>query len=285
MLQAKTPKLSIGMATFDDHDGVYFTIQALRMYHPICSTDDVEFVVIDNNPNSNHGLTVKNFTNGWINGKYIPYSNKKSTSIRNEVFRNARGEYTLCVDCHVMIESGGITALMDYYVNNPDTNNLVQGPLWYDDLTNYSTHFDTVWRENMYGIWGTNGDAYKEGLPFEIPMQGLGLFSCKTDKWLGFSDKFRGFGGEEGYIHEKFRQNGGKCVCLPNLKWMHRFNRPDGIKYPLDLNDRIWNYIIGGMELYKDETHPFMLSIKEHFKDKISDKLYNNYIELAKANI
>jgi len=285
MLQAKTPKLTIGMCCYDDFDGVYFTIQALRMYHPICSTDEVEFIVVDNKPDGAHGLTVKNFVNGWVKGAYIPYTEKKSTSIRNEIFKHAKGEYTLCIDCHVMIESGGITALMEYYANNPDTNNLVQGPLWYDDLKNYSTHFDTVWRDNMYGIWDTNVPSYKEGLPFEIPMQGLGLFSCKTDKWLGFSDKFRGFGGEEGYIHEKFRQNGGKCVCLPNLKWMHRFNRPDGIKYPLDLNDRIWNYIIGGMELYKDETHPFMLSVKEHFKDKISDKLYHNYIELAKSNI
>jgi hypothetical protein len=27
--------LTIGMATYDDYDGVYFTLQSLRMYHPV----------------------------------------------------------------------------------------------------------------------------------------------------------------------------------------------------------------------------------------------------------
>jgi hypothetical protein len=26
--------LSIGMATYDDYDGVYFSVQAIRLYHP-----------------------------------------------------------------------------------------------------------------------------------------------------------------------------------------------------------------------------------------------------------
>ena len=28
------PQLTIGMATYDDYDGVYFTVQALRLFHP-----------------------------------------------------------------------------------------------------------------------------------------------------------------------------------------------------------------------------------------------------------
>ena len=39
------------------------------------------------------------------------------------------------------------------------------------------------------------------GEPFEIPMQGLGMFSCRKEAWLGFNPLFNGFGGEEGYIH------------------------------------------------------------------------------------
>ena len=48
------PKLTIGMAHFDDYDGLYFTIQALRLYHAE-AMKDVELVVIDNNPESPHG--------------------------------------------------------------------------------------------------------------------------------------------------------------------------------------------------------------------------------------
>jgi hypothetical protein len=80
-------------------------------------------------------------------------------------------------------------------------------------------------------------------------MQGLGLFTCRKDAWLGFNPRFRGFGGEEFYIHEKFRNAGRTCWCLPWLRWLHRFGRPRGVSYPLSVEDRIWNYVVGWTEL------------------------------------
>ena len=56
------------MATYDDFDGVYFTIQALRMYHEICQSNDVEFLVLDNNPDGKHAQTLSGFVNGWTGG-------------------------------------------------------------------------------------------------------------------------------------------------------------------------------------------------------------------------
>ena len=65
------PFLTIGMATFDDFHGVYFSIQALRMYHPEVM-DDTEILIIDNNPKGEHGKQVKKFS-GWTpNVRYIP---------------------------------------------------------------------------------------------------------------------------------------------------------------------------------------------------------------------
>jgi hypothetical protein len=80
-------------------------------------------------------------------------------------------------------------------------------------------------------------------------MQGLGVFSCRKRAWPGFHPGFRGFGGEEGYIHEKFRQAGRRCLCLPSLRWMHRFGRPSGAKYPLSVDDKLRNYLLGHAEL------------------------------------
>ncbi len=40
----QTRKLTIGMATYDDYDGVYFTVQAIRLYHPEI-LEEVEFVI------------------------------------------------------------------------------------------------------------------------------------------------------------------------------------------------------------------------------------------------
>ena len=47
----------------------------------------------------------------------------------------------------------------------------------YDDLENISTHFDPIWRGQMWGIWGSDERGKDpDGEPFEIPMQGLGAF-------------------------------------------------------------------------------------------------------------
>ena len=67
-----------------------------------------------------------------------------------------------------------------------------------------------------------------DGEPFEIPMQGLGVFACRKRAWPGFNAAFHGYGGEEGYLHEKFRRTGARCLCVPWLRWMHRFKHPAG---------------------------------------------------------
>jgi hypothetical protein len=181
-----------------------------------------------------------------------------------------------------MFEPNAITNLLKYYEDNPNTKNLVQGPLLYDDLKHTSTHFDTVWRGHMYGIWATNQEALDKNEPFEIPMMGLGMFSCKTSEWQGFNENFRGFGGEEGYIHEKFRRAGGKCICLPNVKWIHRFGRPGGVPYPNTYEDRLWNYFTGWLEILKDPNDPFFESIVEAFKDKMPEATIKNIFEQIK---
>ena len=262
--------LTIGMSTYDDYDGLFFTIQALRMYHPECNSSDIEFIVIDNNSNGKYGKYNKNFVENWLNGKYIAYTERAGTACSREaIFKHSEAEYTMCIDSHIMIESGGISSLLKYYSENPDTKNLIQGPLLHDDLKSYSTHFEPVWRDSMYGIWETDKEKMEKGEPFKIPMMGLGLFSCKTSEWAGFNKRFIGFGGEEGYIHEKFRKNGGDCLCLPSLKWNHRFARPLGVTYPNILEQRVWNYFLGWLEITQDPNHEFIKSIYEHFKGKI----------------
>ena len=265
--------LTIGMATFDDFDGVYFSIQAIRMFHPEVA-NNIEFLIIDNNPNSAHGQETKNFCNHVQNIKYVPFEKYKSTSIRNKIFEYASHPYVLSMDCHVFFEAGSLKKLMDYYSSNPNTEDLLQGPLLYDNLQGIASHFDPVWRSQMYGVWETDRRALnKNADPFEIPMQGLGVFSCKKDSWLGFNSLFKGFGGEEGYIHEKFRKNGHKALCLPFLRWAHRFARPNGVKYPLLLNDKIRNYFIGHIELGMNPQ-----PIIDHFKEwKPEKELINLY--------
>lgn len=240
---------------YDDYDGVYFSIQSLRMNHPEV-LDRLEFVIINNNPKSKHGKAIHKFKN-WIQEpvQYLEFDGFSSTAIRNKVFEIAETDYVLCMDSHVLIVPGALKKLINFYDTNQDDGNLLQGPLLYDDLKSISTHFNLIWRDYMYGVWGTDPRGTDpKSAPFEIAAQGLGLFSCRKENWLGFSKLFRGFGGEEGYIHEKYRKAGKKTLCLPFLQWVHRFDRPDGVPYRLQMEDRFRNYMIGFKEVYSDVT-------------------------------
>ena len=50
------------------------------------------------------------------------------------MFAEAAGEFVLCMDCHVFIVPGALRRLLDYFDAHPDTRDLLQGPLVYDDL-------------------------------------------------------------------------------------------------------------------------------------------------------
>jgi hypothetical protein len=249
--------LTIGMATYKDFDGVYFTLQALRLYQDMA---DTELLVIDN-----YGCEdTRQLVEGWVHGRYVLATAVGGTAApRDLVFREARGAAVLCCDSHVLFAPGAVARLKAYYRDHPDCRDLLQGPLVYDDLQNLSTHFAPEWRAEMWGTWATDPRGLDpEGDPFEIPMQGLGAFSCRKEAWPGFNPRFRGFGGEEGYIHEKFRRAGGRCLCLPWFRWLHRFGRPAGVPYPLTVEDKLRNYVIGHAELGLDLT-----PVLEHFAE------------------
>jgi hypothetical protein len=72
--------------------------------------------------------------------------------------------------------------------------------------------------------------------------------------WPGFNPAVRGFGGEEDSIYEKFRQAGGRCLCLPWVRWVHRFSRPSGVPYPLLVKEKLRISLSGCTELGLDPT-------------------------------
>lgn len=255
-------KLCIGMATYDDYDGVYFSIQSMRLFHPEI-LDHVEFLVIDNNPAGRCSASLKKLDTMIGRYRYIPNGKIAGTAVRDYVFSEANADYVMCMDSHVLVEAGAIAKLINYFDENPNCMDLLQGPLLNDGFKFVSTHFRPKWSAGMYGTWGTDSRGKdKEGEPFEIEMQGLGLFACRKNAWLGFNENFSGFGGEEGYIHEKYRQAGHKTMCLPFLRWLHRFDRPLGPPNEVTWIDRVRNYAIGHRELGLDTTE-----MKEHFTE------------------
>ncbi len=280
--QISTRKLTIGMLTFDDFHGVYFTIQSIQLHHPEI-LKDVEFLILDNSPESKHGKAVKELTN-WVKAcpiRYVPVTDATGTALRDRIFRMANTLAVLCVDCHVMFPAGVLQKLVEFFDSGKDEGNLLHGPMLYDNMEIGATHMDMVWREGMLGIWATDKRGLDEnGEPFEIPAHGLGMFACRRDAWLGFNSGFRQFGGEECYIHEKFCKAGKKAVCLPFLRWLHRFSRPDGAPYPNSWEARIKNYAIGHAELYGADN-PKMREMVEHFSALLPSVKVNTIVEAA----
>ena len=260
--------LTVGMPTFDDWDGVFFTLNALRMYHAEVA-DKIEFIVVDNNPNGAHAKFNKKLVEQVANATYVAEGNWKGPWVKDLVIRNANTPYSLCMDSHVLLTPGSIAKLVTFYesleagtldhipaARQPGRDDLYHGPLIYDDLNTVSTHFDLVWRGQMWGIWATDERGKDpNGPPFEIPAQGMGLFTCRKEAWTsvgGFNRMMRGFGGEEGYIHNKFKQAGRTTWCLPFLRWLHRFDRATSQGYELTWENKVRNYYIAFLELGLD---------------------------------
>jgi hypothetical protein len=237
------------MATYDDYDGVFFSIQAIRMFHPEVEAD-VDFLVLDNHPDGPCSAALKKLENHVPGYRYVPVADARGTWTKFRAFDETDSDSVLGIDSHVFIYRGAIARLIAHLDAEPQCRDFLQGPLLSDDLTRLATHLEPRWRGGFYGTWEFRADDLEiDSPPFEIPMQGLGLFACRRGAWPGVNPRFSGFGGEEGYIQEKFRQRGGRTLCLPYLRWLHRFERPMGIPFPNTWEDRVRNYLIGHAEL------------------------------------
>lgn len=277
-------KLTIGMATYNDYDGVYFTIQSLRMYHPEVM-DDVEFVIINNSSDEKYHAGLQELCSHVKQPiKYVQFTDYSSTAVRNLIFEHATTPYVLVIDCHVLMEAGSIKKLIEFYDSGKDQGNLLQGPLLHDDLSSVSTSFNDKWGSGMQGQWQKDAQYVNaDSEPFEIFAQGLGMFTCRKDSWLKYNENFRGFGGEEVYIHTKYRIAGKKVLCLPFARWVHRFTRIAGTPYPNRWVDRYRNYIIGRLEFglnYDDVDKEFENLVTKERRQEIKMEVSRLFIPI-----
>ena len=265
--------LTIGMPTYNDFDGVFFTVQALRLSQDLA---DTEILVVDNFGCDHTRAFIENCDSPAI--RYVRRTEITGTApAKDRVFREATGDAVLCCDSHILFAPDAIARLKAWWQERPGSLDLVQGPLLHDDLVSVSTHFDPVWSDEMWGTWATDPRGLDpDGEPFDIPMQGLGVFSCLREAWPGFNPLFRGFGGEEGYLQEKVRQRGGRTLCLPFLRWSHRFGRPNGVPYPLFTEHKFRNYLLGHYELGLDPA-----PVLAHFGQRLSPEAIAGQIVLA----
>lgn len=235
-------KWSIGLPCYNNFTEVWFTVQALRLYHDLT---DSEIIIIDNFGD----LGLKDYVRqkGGQTVKYHCFNQVKGVShAKNAVFSVAKGDYVLIMDSHILLKPGAL----DISINNDD---LYQGPLLNASCDSYLTGWEPNWRRRMWGTWSKPIKELPDS-PFEIWAQGAGFFACRRESFLGFNEDFRGFGAETGYIQEKYRRAGRRVWCHPKLVWQHYFcsgkclgGRP--IPYPLRMQDRVRNYLLAFQEL------------------------------------
>lgn len=250
--------LTIGMASYDDFDRLRDTIQAIRFYQR--NLFNYELVVVHNNPDSEDGKATKAWVEGWANNagtvaRYFGLPHPVGTSApRDMIFQVAEGRVVCVLDPHVMVALGAYTKILQYFADNPGSKDIVSGPVIFEALLEGASHLDDVWRGEMWGTWGWDAraaDARAE--PFEVWGQGLGLFAMLKSEWPGFNKHATGFGGEEGYIHEKVRARGGKAICLPAARWIHAWSEsrpgPRKTAYFAPRYKKVRNYVLEFGEL------------------------------------
>lgn len=271
------PELTLAMSTLNDHEGVWWTLQILTSFHADVLSR-CQLLVVDQDPESDHGQETARLVRRkmqrradreglWHSVKYVPMQSPRGIGpARNRLFQDSDADRVLVLDSHVLLPSGVIAKLLTYYGNHPDCRDLLVGPLLSDSGGFVGTHQELRWRSEAWGVWARDEELYDlEAPPKEVPMQGLGLFSCRKDAFPGFHPQQQGFGCAEAVIAEKFRLRGDRVLCLPFLRWIHRFVRLGGPPYPVYRVDKVSNYLIEMLSLEMDPSELF-----EHFAGKLT---------------
>ena len=238
----KQPKLTIGMACFDDPQGVWWTLSAIRQYHVDIAREDVDLLVINDHPSFSQDLmNMCALTKTRLVHKP---KNRGPAHAKNSIWENAIGSHVLMLDCHVLLGKNSVDYILDAIDKDEIKQDMWCGPLRGEGGSVIATELDPELRGDFFGVWSVK-DADKV---HEIGAHGSAYALMKKEHWPTFSNNFRGFAGEEIYIHDKVRKNGGKVVYHPSLGWVHRFPRFGPVPYTLTLNDKMHNYCIAAYE-------------------------------------
>jgi len=230
-------KFNLAIPVYDDFDSVSVATIANAHFH---RKHINEIVIVDNNPDSHEGQALKKLcaSAGW---KYVAYRNAIGTAAAKDMaIRSCQG-WTVCMDSHVVLLPGFFDKL-----DLLDDKALYHGPLVMDNGQSVATSLSEEWSDGMKGKW--QNDGFADGI-HSIKNNGTGMFVVNADHWLGYNPNFRGFGGEEWYLQQKYIKYGNGAYLHTAMKWWHRFGCPRGKKYPLKAFDKFRNYMIGFEEL------------------------------------
>jgi hypothetical protein len=260
--------IGISIPPNEEYSAIWASLNSIFAHHAEALVGlKVEVLVIDGNPGDKSSEAVKAWVERKIKpvatGKYVAYSGPGGTAQpRNAIFEHASGEVVVTFDPHVLLETGALKSVVDYFKARPKSLDLLVGPL-VDDSGSVSTHQRLEWGAGALGVWTGDKTVNPDSPPKPVDQQGLGCFAMRREAWPGFHSDFREFGGCETYLCEKVRLKGGEVKLVPKFRWRHRFQRPWGVTYAASTRQRLKNYLTGFLELGRTD---WILSCLDHYR-------------------
>lgn len=179
-------ELTIGMPVYRDLGGPWATVDSLIHHHHVLPQNGMEILVIDNAPDSAEGKELARWAK-LVGIRYEPYGDCEGPAgAKDEVFRRARGRVVACLDSHVLLRPGAVTALRRHFAGRnaeKHARDLVSGPQVFDH-GQIATHLDRQWGGGMLGRWALAwyGPGNRLIYPRELPgnrMEWLDVRACK----------------------------------------------------------------------------------------------------------
>ena len=278
--------LTIGMAVYKEPDNVWFTLTALHANHP-----KVQYLVVDNSPERSErtaGICRA------VGGRYVHRPDLTGTSApRDAVMRLASTPWVMCVDSHIIFETGAIQRTLDY-LDKADTKPLYQGPLAGDDGVATYTHWTQPKPPGLWGEWETvyqkdgrlftvrfgegvarvdwatkevidtipsaeyRGHAAQGWFPVDAETPPFEIPMLGLGCFLSHRSAWKGFNPLfQGFGGEEGYLHGkmGSTTLLPWLRWRHLFRDATiAPPYKTVLEDHTWNLLVGHRELGIEAT-------------------------------
>lgn len=213
------PVLSIVIPVRGKANELWFTLQGLLHAG---FQDQVEILVVDNDPSQEVREVCEYFSRPML--RYIEAGEIKGVNYPRSVGAdNARGQWLMMLDSHVLMEPGSYTTILNRIKKDCyPPRSLVHCGVSFGAPAVWGSYRLTL-ETNFWGTWHylVRPEAKQ---PYPIAATGNWAFITRLEDWRfcgGFNEAFRGYGGDEIYLQLKFWRAGGQVLLDPLLKGSH----------------------------------------------------------------
>ena len=287
-MEKKVPvtKVSVVISARDEMPNIVHTVHSIiNDLETFLERREWEIIVVDNgsqDENSWRFLAERGlYAHGNVRVLHDPIMG--NVSARNKGAKLARGKYLFFSDAHMSYRLGSFKALIDAL----DTYGGIVHP-----AVQWMGGYEPAHPSYQYSIklgsrvWGTWNALKVSDDPFYIPVSGhccLGVLREEFERYNGYHDQFRCYGGGELYLDLKWWMLGSTSMCVPKAVGYH-LSAGRGYSYHQD--DFIHNMMLLCRTLNADafaERIWIHYHTPGHNKETI-DRLYDEAIKESKED-